>query len=74
MGPRLIDIDILFFNNEVLSSKSLTIPHPEIANRRFALLPLNEIAPDVEHPVLRKTVTAMLRDCPDNLRVEIFSC
>ena len=69
-GARIIDIDILFYGNSVLSGESLTIPHPEIANRRFTLLPLAEIAPDFIHPILKKSVREMLSDCKDNLPVE----
>jgi 2-amino-4-hydroxy-6-hydroxymethyldihydropteridine diphosphokinase len=73
-GPRLIDIDILFFNNEVISIENLIIPHPELHKRRFALVPLHEIAPEFEHPVLHKTVSEMLKNCADTLDVKIFSC
>ncbi len=73
-GPRLIDIDILFFNDEIFSTANLTIPHPEIQNRRFALVPLQEIAPEYEHPVLQKTVSELVKTCPDNLEVEVYTC
>ena len=59
-GPRNIDIDILLFGNFILSGQTLTIPHPRLAERRFALLPLAELAPDLRHPVLRKTAREML--------------
>src|SRR5688500_6574197 len=54
-GPRLIDIDILFYGDEVIDTPALRVPHPGIPQRRFTLLPLAEIAPDLRHPVLRKT-------------------
>jgi 2-amino-4-hydroxy-6-hydroxymethyldihydropteridine diphosphokinase len=54
-GPRTIDIDILLFGNAVIDTSDLTVPHPAMHERRFVLEPLVEIAPDVRHPVLRKT-------------------
>lgn len=72
MGPRVIDIDILFFNNEIISTANLTVPHPQIANRRFVLTPLNEIAPGFVHPVLQKTITQLLEMCQDNLDVKEY--
>lgn len=68
-GPRLIDIDILLFNNEKHNYPFLKLPHPEMQNRRFALLPLAEIAPDIIHPVMNKTVTELLKECKDELQV-----
>lgn len=73
MGPRTIDIDILFYNHEIVSSPHLTIPHPQIANRRFVLIPLNEIAPDFVHPVLQKTLVELLHDCTDQLEVSKYT-
>ena len=69
-GPRTIDIDILFFNREIIRLPQLVIPHPEIQNRRFALEPLNEIAPDFFHPVLNKSIRQLLAECPDKLEVK----
>ena len=69
-GPRLIDIDILFFNDEIHKTSFLKIPHPEMQNRRFVLVPLAEIAPDIIHQLLKKTVTELLHDCPDTLDVK----
>ena len=73
MGPRIIDIDILFYNNEIISTPVLTVPHPQIANRRFVLTPLNEIAPGFVHPLLQKTIAELLEICPDNLEVRKYS-
>ncbi len=72
-GPRIIDIDILLFNSEIIHSLRVTIPHPELANRRFALIPLNEIAPGYIHPVLQKSIAQLLQICPDELPVKKFS-
>ena len=69
-GPRIIDIDILLFNNEIIYREGLTIPHPEMQNRRFALEPLNEIASSVLHPIFLKTIAELLQECPDNLDVQ----
>lgn len=66
-GPRLIDIDIIFYNELVLSTPELTIPHPQMAFRRFVLTPLNDIAGTFVHPVLRKPVSALLAECTDKL-------
>lgn len=71
-GPRLIDIDILLFNNERHNYQFLKLPHPEMQNRRFALLPLAEIAPDMIHPVLKKTITELLNECKDELEVKKY--
>ena len=69
-APRIIDIDILFFNNEIIESTDLIVPHAEIQNRRFVLVPLNELCPDMMHPVLQKTIYELLHDCADKLNVQ----
>lgn len=68
-AARIIDIDILLFNDEIINEQDLTIPHKEIPNRRFVLTPLNELAPQLIHPVLKKNIHALLADCTDNLKV-----
>jgi 2-amino-4-hydroxy-6-hydroxymethyldihydropteridine diphosphokinase len=69
-GSRRIDIDILFFNDAILRLPDLVIPHPEIANRRFVLEPLAEIAPEYCHPVLHQSVRELLNACTDTLEVK----
>ena len=71
-GSRIIDIDILFFGQITLAETNLIIPHPEIAKRRFTLLPLVEIASDFIHPLLGKNCKKMLEECADNSVVELF--
>ncbi|HXL56811.1 MAG TPA: 2-amino-4-hydroxy-6-hydroxymethyldihydropteridine diphosphokinase [Chitinophagaceae bacterium] len=69
MGPRIIDIDILLFNDEIIHQSHLSIPHPRLHERRFALTPLAEIAPNIIHPVLHKTSQELLLECSDTLDV-----
>jgi 2-amino-4-hydroxy-6-hydroxymethyldihydropteridine diphosphokinase len=68
-GPRTIDIDILLFGNEVMNSSELTIPHPAMHQRRFVLEPLAEIAPDVQHPVLKKSIRELRDALPEGQTV-----
>lgn len=68
-AARLIDIDILFFNNEIIEMPGLIIPHAEIANRRFVLQPLNELSPQMRHPLLKKSIAELLSTCKDMLKV-----
>ena len=69
-GPRTIDIDILLFSDTIIDSPKLTIPHPAMHARRFVLQPLAEIAPEVRHPVLKKTIRELLGALPAGQAVE----
>lgn len=69
-GSRTVDIDILFYNSEIINEPELTIPHPELHKRRFTLEPLAEIAPDLIHPVLKKTVLTLKSELQDKLEVK----
>lgn len=68
-GPRIIDLDIIFFNHEVIDIPGLVIPHPQVHLRRFALEALAEIAPTYIHPVFNKSVSQLLAECADTLAV-----
>jgi 2-amino-4-hydroxy-6-hydroxymethyldihydropteridine diphosphokinase len=68
-GPRPIDIDILLYENVVVRSRALTIPHPRLSERRFVLVPLRELAAHLRHPVTQRTVLEMLSDTPDASQV-----
>lgn len=72
-ASRIIDIDILFFNNEIIDKPSISIPHPEVQNRKFALMPMNEIAPDLLHPVLKQSIKNLLSTSIDKLEVRLLS-
>ncbi|WP_462219532.1 2-amino-4-hydroxy-6-hydroxymethyldihydropteridine diphosphokinase [Ferruginibacter sp.] len=67
--PRIIDIDILFYNKEIIDSSNLIVPHPQLQNRNFVLVPLNQLSPNFKHPVLNKTIHQLLRNSPDKLTV-----
>lgn len=71
-GPRTIDMDILLFNEELVEEPELHIPHPRMAARRFVLVPMAEIAPDLQHPVTGRTMLQMLEECPDDLPVHKY--
>lgn len=70
-GPRLIDIDILFYDDLVIESESLVVPHPRLHERAFVLVPLADVASDFVHPVLKKTVAQLLAEC-DASGIELY--
>lgn len=72
-GQRAIDIDLLYFNDEIINYPNLIIPHPFIPERRFTLAPLAEIAPDYIHPVYKKNNVYLLHNCKDELPVQKIS-
>jgi 2-amino-4-hydroxy-6-hydroxymethyldihydropteridine diphosphokinase len=70
-APRTLDLDILLYGDLVLNQENLIIPHPRLAERRFALEPLAQIAPDVVHPLLGKSIRCLLEACPDSSKVRM---
>lgn len=72
-GQRTLDIDILLFGNIYTDSEQLTIPHKYLHERKFALVPLNDIAGAYRHPILNKTINQLLIDCEDDLEVTLFA-
>lgn len=70
---RTIDIDILFYNNEIINTEELKVPHPFLQDRRFVLEPLAKIAKDLIHPVLKKSIAVLLDECTDPLEVKILN-
>ena len=72
-GPRIIDLDLLTYEDCVIQSTSLIIPHPEMANRHFVLLPLSEFAGDYMHPVENKTIRSLLKELPQSPQVRKIS-
>lgn len=70
---RTLDMDILFYNNEIINSDYLVVPHPHLHNRNFVLMPLNEIAPAFIHPVFGLAIKSLLDKCTDKCRIEKLS-
>lgn len=70
---RSMDIDILFFNEEVIATKELNVPHPHMQDRRFVLMPMTEVAGELRHPILKRTMRELLSDCPDTLNVKLLN-
>ncbi len=71
-GSRIIDLDILFFDNEIINKRSLKVPHPEVQNRRFVLSPLSELAPQMIHPKLTLSVSELLAGLKDSKKIHLL--
>lgn len=72
-GPRTIDIDIIFYNDAVINQPGLIVPHPAMSQRRFVLTPMAELAPQLQHPVLKKDMQQLLGQCADPLPVHKYN-
>ncbi|QQR97591.1 MAG: 2-amino-4-hydroxy-6-hydroxymethyldihydropteridine diphosphokinase [Sphingobacteriales bacterium] len=73
LSSRTIDIDVLFYDNTIVETKNLTIPHPRLHLRKFTLIPLNEIASKIVHPKFNETIQKLLENCDDTSVVEKYS-
>lgn len=71
-GPREMDLDIIFYNGQLVNEEGLTIPHPDLSNRRFVLQPLADIAPDFISPRHHRTVATLLAECPDKTNIQLI--
>lgn len=71
-GPRCIDIDIIFYEDEISKTRQLELPHPRLQDRRFVLVPMVELTPNHLHPVFQKTVSELLEECKDQLAVTLL--
>lgn len=72
-GPRVIDVDMLYYDDQIINTQDLILPHPRIAQRQFVLTPLASIAPDFVDPQSGKTITEMMRNCSDSQAVTLFN-
>jgi 2-amino-4-hydroxy-6-hydroxymethyldihydropteridine diphosphokinase len=70
--PRIIDLDIIFYESAIHTTDFIQIPHPEMQNRAFVLKPLLDLIPNFEHPILKQNITQLWEKCPDQLEVSLF--
>ena len=71
-GPRTIDLDLLLYGDHLVNNQRLTLPHPQLNRRRFVLVPLAELCPNLEHPVIHRTITELLRETTDRSEVKLW--
>ena len=71
-GPRTIDLDLLLYGEHLVDNQRLTLPHPQLNRRRFVLVPLAELCPNLEHPVIHRTITELLRETTDRSEVKLW--
>jgi 2-amino-4-hydroxy-6-hydroxymethyldihydropteridine diphosphokinase len=71
-GPRTIDLDLLLYGEQVIDNQSLTLPHPQLHRRRFVLVPLAELCPNLEHPAIHRTITELLQETTDRSEVRLW--
>jgi 2-amino-4-hydroxy-6-hydroxymethyldihydropteridine diphosphokinase len=71
-GPRTIDLDLLLYGDQVIDNPRLTLPHPQFHRRRFVLVPLAELCPNLEHPVIHRTITELLQETTDRSEVKLW--
>lgn len=69
-SARTVDIDIVYFNNQIIDRKEVTVPHPRMKNRKFVLIPLNDLSVDWKHPLLQQTTSEMITSCTDDSKIE----
>jgi len=71
-GPRTIDLDLLLYGEELVNNQRLTLPHPQLHRRRFVLVPLTELCPNLEHPVIHRTIAELLQETTDKSEVKLW--
>jgi 2-amino-4-hydroxy-6-hydroxymethyldihydropteridine diphosphokinase len=71
-GPRTIDLDLLLYGEHLVDNQSLTLPHPQFHRRHFVLVPLAELCPNLEHPVIHRTIIELLQETTDSSEVKLW--